>query len=202
MAAVLAVLGATFVRTFLIEAFRVPSSSMEETLLPGDYILVNRFLYGDLRFGGGRPHAFLPTRGIRRGDVVVFKYPRRPELDFVKRCLGLPGETVALAGGRLLIDGRPAAEPYLGAGGPQRRTSYGPRRIPGASYFCLGDNRDDSSDSREWGPVAAEMVRGRATLVYWSVAAEKSREPGEWSMIDLFGWFSRSRWERFPRWIR
>jgi signal peptidase I len=161
-----AVILALFVRTFVFQTFKIPSGSMEDTLLVGDHLIVDKF--------GSRP--------IDRGQVVVFKSPEQPETDLIKRVVGLPGETVELRGRTVYIDGRPLAEPYtrfvlsgsvldeatLGGGGDLRR-SYGPVTVPADHYFMMGDSRDNSRDSRYWGFMPRTHLRGRALFVYFSL---------------------------------
>ncbi len=178
-ALMLAVLCALFARTFLVQAFKIPSSSMEPNLLIGDHLLVNKFIYGG---GPAWLRAILPSRPLERGDVVVFKFPEDPGRDFIKRCVGLPGDDIELVDKRLTINGQVVDEsayvrwvdevtfPQGFASGPHGiRDNFGPYTVPAASYFCLGDNRDDSNDSRFWGAVPAELVKGRAFMIYWSV---------------------------------
>jgi signal peptidase I len=179
-ALLIAVVLAAFARTFVVQAFKIPTPSMAENLLIGDHILVNKFIYAPTPDGAlGR---WLPGRGVRRGDVVVFKYPEDPTRDFIKRCVALPGDTVEIREKRLHVNGDLVADegytyhtdertypnsPFLHASFRQR-DSFGPYDVPNGHYFCLGDNRDNSHDSRFWGPVPAEYVKGRALLVYWS----------------------------------
>lgn len=178
-ALLVAVLFALFARTFLFQAFRIPSESMESNLLIGDHILVNKFVYGKALHPLER--GFLPERPIRRGDVVVFKYPHDSSRDFIKRCIGLPGDTIELRGQELLINGqlrresgyaqysagRPGTPPERLAGSLRR---FGPYTVPPDHYFFMGDNRDNSADSRAWGPVPSRLIKGRALMVYWSQA--------------------------------
>jgi signal peptidase I len=182
-ALLIAVVFATFARTFLVQAFKIPSGSMEQNLLIGDHILVNKFVYGP---AGGLGRAVLPARAVRRGDVVVFKFPDDPSRDFIKRCIGLPGDTVEVQDKVLFLNGEqvhdegyvyhfddqilPRSE--LLAAGLRNRDNFGPFQVPEESYFCMGDNRDNSNDSRFWGTVPASNVKGRAFLVYWSNAGE------------------------------
>jgi len=142
--------------TFVAQAFYIPSGSMEPTLQIGDRILVGKFSYR--------------LRPIRRGDIIVFRYPLGPARDFVKRVVGLPGETVELREGLVLINGKPLSELYPTAlpGGDRACTStYGPKRVPTGQFFVLGDNRCNSEDSRFFGFVPAQNVVGKALLVYW-----------------------------------
>jgi signal peptidase I len=188
-ALLIAVVFATFARTFVVQAFKIPSASMEKDLLVGDHILVNKFIYGPTRWPLER--WLLPVRPPRRGDVVVFKFPQDPTRDFIKRCVGLPGDVVELVDKGLSINGEPVKEggytyftdtnvyrsrlveePY------RLRDNFGPYRVPRDHYFFLGDNRDNSNDSRYWGPAPASYVKGRAFLIYWSVATPEDEEEG------------------------
>ncbi len=177
---VIAVIMALFIRTFIVQAFKIPTGSMEPNLLIGDHLLVNKFVYGP----GGAERVLLPTRDVRRGDVVVFKYPEDPERDFIKRVIGLPGETVELRQHRVHINGRPLDEPYAhylprpaDADGYEYtaqdvRDAYGPVVVPPDAYFVMGDNRDNSQDSRYWGFLPRDYVKGRALFIYWSFEPE------------------------------
>jgi signal peptidase I len=173
-----AIVFALFVRTFLVQAFVVPTPSMEKTVLIGDHLLVNKFLYA--------PHgrflaSLLPYREVRRGDVIVFKFPEDPRRDFIKRAVALPGDTLEIRDKIVFVNGSPektlgqtaGASPSGGGEktpGRSRRDRVGPMRIPPGNYFALGDNRENSYDSRFWGPIPAENLKGRALLVYWSFA--------------------------------
>jgi signal peptidase I len=207
---VAAVIFALFARTFLFQAFAVPSPSMEKNILTGDRVLVNKFIYAP-----ERPPLIarlLPVRDVRRGDVVIFKYPGDPRRDFVKRVVALPGETVAIRNKRVFIDGRLLEEPYAfwsddrvwpnDPGVPEerrRRDQLAPRRVPDGSCFVLGDNRDDSHDSRFFGPVPFSDVTGRALFVYWSLAPRPSVSPIGRRPLDLL---ARTRWDRTFRLVR
>lgn len=174
---------ATFARTFLFQAFEIPTGSMEKNLLVGDHILVNKFIFGPTIFGFER--RLLPLRPVERGDVVVFRYPRDPSQDFIKRCVAVGGDRVEIVHRELVLNERPvrdhsytyhfgddpSADP-VGLYEVRPRDNFGPLRIPPGNSFCLGDNRDNSQDSRYWGPVPDELLKGRALLIYWSVAAE------------------------------
>ena len=172
----IAVILALFVRTFVVQAFKIPTGSMENNLLIGDHLLVNKFVFGPSE--SGLEKAVLPLGTIKRGDVVVFKYPEEPERDFIKRVIGLPGETLELKNKKVYIDGRPLDEPYVHflepASESQEVTSfdvrerYGPVHVPEGQYFVMGDNRDNSQDSRYWGFVRRDKIRGKAFLIYWS----------------------------------
>ena len=171
---------ALFVRTFVVQAFKIPTGSMENNLLIGDHLLVNKFAYAPTATGIER--ALLPIDPISRGDIVVFKYPEDPERDFIKRVIGLPGETVELRNKKVFIDGQPIDEPYVqylftpsDEEGPfdfDVRMKYGPVTVPDGHYFMMGDNRDNSQDSRYWGFMPQEYVKGKALFVYFSFGEE------------------------------
>ncbi|MCY4027634.1 MAG: signal peptidase I [Acidobacteria bacterium] len=164
---VLVVVAALFVRTWVAQSFSVPSGSMEPSLLAGDFVLVDRFVFGPTL--AGAEHALLPGRTVRRGDVVVARLPADPRRHLVKRVVGLPEETLALRGATVYIDGAPLDEPYLSRP-PHRGDGFGPVTIPARHYFVLGDNRDLSQDSRLWGPLPHESFTGRVVATYWSSA--------------------------------
>lgn len=208
---VVAIIIALFIRTFLFQAFRIPSGSMERTLLVGDHLVVNRFVLAPAATGIER--AVLPERAARRGDIVVFKFPEEPGRDVVKRVIGLPGETVELRGRRVYIDGRALDEPYIGFDGappsaapeadgaePDLRVRYGPVTVPPGFLFVLGDNRDNSEDSRYWGYLPAVNVKGRALAVYWSFDPEPVHATGlAGSIADVSG---HTRWGRVGTGLR
>jgi signal peptidase I len=173
---VVAVILALFIRTFVVQAFKIPTGSMEPNLLVGDHLLVNKFVFAPTVSGLER--TLLPMRPIVRGDVVVFKFPEDPERDFIKRIVGLPGETIEVRGTQVLVNGTAVAQPFahfllphdpaapLGEGDP--REHYGPVTVPAGHYFAMGDNRDNSQDSRYWGFLPGHYVKGRALMIYWS----------------------------------
>ncbi len=181
----IAVVLALFIRTFVVQAFKIPTGSMEENLLIGDHLLVNKFVYGPTGTAVGR--ALLPVGDVARGEVVVFKYPEEPERDFIKRVIGLPGETLEVRRKRVFIDGRALDEPYahfLEPVGPSSlhevtsfdvREQYGPVKVPPGHYFVMGDNRDNSQDSRYWGFLPRDYIKGKALMVYWSVRVRPRR---------------------------
>lgn len=196
-----------FARIFAFQAFKIPSGSMEDNLKTGDHIIVNKFIYGpELPVLS----SLLPLRDVRRDDVIVFRYPQDPDTDFVKRVIGLPGETLLIRDKKVFIDGKALDEPYtlftdertLHANHPYgTRDQFGPYRVPAGTYFAMGDNRDNSYDSRGWGPVPRAMIKGRAYMVYWSIdlpppkddsARERLKELGN----VVVGFFSKSRWRR------
>jgi signal peptidase I len=199
---------ALFVRTFVFENFKIPSGSMMENLLIGDHLVVNKFIYGHQ--ASTLLHRLLPYRQPRRGDVVVFKYPNQPRRDFIKRCVALAGDEVEIRDKQLYVNGEPLDEPYVVFKGDQLGRSrglpgdnYGPRVIPEGTIFCMGDNRDNSLDSRFWGPVPLSYVKGRAVLIYWSYEAD--RDDWEWRGVlyrlkqlgEVFlNFFTKTRWSR------
>jgi len=203
-AACVAVVFALFVRTFLVQAFEVPTASMERTLLVGDRVLVNKFAFAPRARGPGAK--LLPYRDIRRGDVFVFKYPEDPERDFIKRAVALPGDTVAIRDKELFVNGARQDEPrvfhsdaFVRHDDPllpeayRRRDQLPDTVLPPDFYFALGDNRDLSQDSRFWGPVPAGNVKGRPLVVYWSLAPESERRP---LPGRLLAFVTETRWGR------
>ena len=193
-----AVILALFVRTFVVQAFKIPTGSMENNLLIGDHLLVNKFVFAPTL--SRAEDILLPIDPIRRGDVLVFKYPEDPERDFIKRVIGLPGETIELKEKRVYINGTPLDEPYVhflfpvdaasgdvGEGTFDVRRSYGPVTVPDGHYFMMGDNRDNSQDSRYWGFMPREYVKGKALFVYFSFGEGSS---------GLSGLLGNVRWDR------
>ncbi len=209
---VVAVILALFIRTFAIQAFKIPTGSMEENLLIGDHLLVNKLVYSP-SFGPLEDTLF-GKRAIERGHVVVFKYPDEPERDFIKRVIGLPGETVEIKNKQVYIDGEALDEPYVqflypplrpddpeyGLRVEALRDSWGPKVVPEGELLVLGDNRDNSRDSRFWGFLPRDQVKGRALIVYWSYKATKEeyRRKGWINWIkDMVSVLPRTRWNRF-----
>lgn len=168
-AILLAVVLALIVRSFVLQAFQIPSGSMIPTFLEGDRVLVTKFAYG-IR-NPFNNNVWIETGRPERWDVVIFIYPEEKQKDFVKRVVGLPGETVSMVNGELYINGKPMADPH---GRYDPRYNEGPGRgfppfeVPPNHYFMMGDNRDHSSDSRYWGPVDFSLLRGKAWRLYWS----------------------------------
>jgi signal peptidase I len=189
-----------FSRAFVFQQSKIPSGSMEDTLLIGDYIMVNRFMYSPAWFDWEKK--LLPVRDIRRGDVVVFKFPAEPEIDYIKRIVGLPGDTIEIRDGYLYVNGALINEPYVNAS-YRHGESFGPLRVDGQSYFAMGDHRDRSADSRVWGFVPQSLVKGRALLIWWSYQ-EDSVEANPRGIVDgtksiaskALHFFTRSRWSR------
>jgi signal peptidase I len=173
-AILIAVLLALVIRQCGVQAFTIPSGSMMDTLLVGDYILVNKFLYG-----AEVPFSDLHLPGLRkpaRGDIVVFKYPNDETRDFIKRIVAVGGDTVQVVDNRVVLNGHLIDEPYIRPGSipavPSTHCGYlygcEPTVVPQGAYFVMGDNRDNSQDSRYWGFVRREKIRGKAFLIYWS----------------------------------
>ena len=186
-----ALLLALVIRTFVVQAFKIPSGSMKETLQIGDHILVNKFLYG--------PRLEIPLTqmslgrlpGLRKplpGDVVVFIWPKDRSKDFIKRVIAVEGQTVEVRNRQVFIDGKPWDDPHAtwvmqrGLGGAAG-DNYGPYTVPPDHVFVMGDNRDQSYDSRFWGPVPIADIKGQALVIYWS-----------WDGPDRW-----VRWERLGR---
>ena len=216
---VIAVILALFIRTFVVQAFKIPTGSMEENLLIGDHLLVNKFIFGPAQTPVER--ALLPVGTIKRRDIVVFKYPEEPDRDFIKRVIGLPGETVELREKKVYINGKPLDEPYvhfLQSPGMESelhevtsfdvRERYGPVTVPANHYFVMGDNRDNSQDSRYWGFLPRENIKGKALLIYWSYEAGREEYQDESTSATIKGigsvfmhFFTRTRWDRMLHFI-
>jgi signal peptidase I len=206
------------IRTFVVEAFKIPTGSMENTLLVGDFLLVNKAVYG----------AEVPIAGIRlpaierpeRGDIIVFEWPEDPSKNFVKRLIGLPGDTLEMRDGGVLLNGSRLAERYVVHTEPDddrsaqefswqdkylvrraearvgyhpSRNNWGPLVVPERKYFVLGDNRDNSYDSRYWGFVPDSLVKGRPLLVYYSYARDATHR---------MPWLTNIRWSRLGERVR
>lgn len=203
-AIVLAVILALFFRTFVIEAFKIPSSSMEDNLLIGDHILVNKFVYAPIQFSWEKK--LLPIDDVKRGDVIVFKFPEEPSRNFIKRVIGLGGETVEIRNKQVYINGKPIPEPYkfhkaefFGL----TAENFGPVKVPEGYYFVLGDNRDNSKDSRAWGFVPKDYIKGRAFIIYWSFEGPQNLGPTTIaeklkSFVNVIvNFIPHTRWKRF-----
>jgi signal peptidase I len=169
---IIAVVLALFVRTWVFQAFKIPTGSMEPNLLVGDHLIVNKMIFSPSVTGLER--ALLPRRDVRRGDIMVFKYPEEPERDFIKRVIGLPGDRLELRRKMIYINGEPLTEPYAHLAEPPSESAgvtgdlrefYGPVTVPAGQYFMMGDNRDNSQDSRYWGFLPAHYVKGRALFI-------------------------------------
>jgi signal peptidase I len=191
-----ALLIALIVRTLLLQAFKIPSSSMENTLLVGDHIFVNKFIYGyHVPYTKGR---ILKFSAPNRGDIIVFVFPEDPSKDFIKRVIGLPGDTVEVRQKNVFVNGKPLDEPYTRfADGRNAETlvrtrdSMPPVRVPDGKLFVMGDNRDRSYDSRFWGFVDMDAVIGKALFIYFSI---------DWNRG--VGWTEVWRYPELVRWDR
>lgn len=209
-----------FSNTFVVKTFFIPSGSMEETLLIGDHLFVNRYIYGS---GSELERRWTPQREVRRGDVVIFRSTEDPENDLVKRCIGLPGDEIRIVRKELYVNGQRVDDRLYAHHGDAQiystrrflpknarlRDNFGPFRVPAGEFFFLGDNRDFSHDSRFWGTVPRHMIKGRAFLVYWSYEGETS--DGKWrgwgdKLTQLgktvAGFPTRTRWPRTFHLIR
>jgi len=172
-AILLAIVLALFIRTFIVQAFKIPSGSMKQTLLIGDHILVNKFLYGvKLPFVST---TIIPFKDPQRGDIVVFKFPEDPDKDFIKRVIAVAGDVVECHDKHVLVNHKPLnhdagiyTDSHIIPGHIQPRDNFGPLVVPENSLFVMGDNRDHSYDSRFWGFVDLKSVKGKAFMVYWS----------------------------------
>jgi signal peptidase I len=199
-AILIAVVLTLIIRTFIIQAFRIPTGSMESTLLIGDHLFVNKFLYG-----AKVPFTDITLPAVRdpqRGDIVVFKYPEDPSRDFIKRLVAVPGDTVQIIDKVLHINGVAQTEDYVQLTGSMRRETYrdpnvyppgagnrdnyGPVVVPENNYFMMGDNRDHSDDSRFWGFLERDLIKGKALFIYLSI---NKTEP----------WWKAIRFERFGK---
>jgi len=191
-----ALLIALLVRTFVIQAFKIPSGSMENTLLVGDHIFVNKFLYGyHVPYTKGRILAFQTPQ---RGDIIVFVFPEDPSKDFIKRVVAIPGDMVEIRDKVVILNGEPLREEYtrfadgeMTDGFVRSRDNMPPVKVPAGEYFVMGDNRDRSYDSRFWGFVDEDAVIGKALFIYFSL---------DWG-IDL-QWYQFWRYPELVRWER
>ena len=207
-AIILAIVIAFFIRTFVIQAYKIPSGSMKPTLLIGDHILVSKFNYG-IKLPLIRS-TLLPIGTPKRGDIVVFIYPEDRSKDFIKRLVGVPGDTIEIRDKKILINGLPYKDEHgvyvdhlIIPGSVQPRDNFGPVTVPEQKLFVMGDNRDESYDSRFWGMVDQRDVLGKALIIYWSYEAEPNTH--EWRgwgarIKQLAGvavhFVTRTRWER------
>jgi signal peptidase I len=172
-AIIVAIILALFIRTFIIQAFKIPSGSMKQTLLIGDHILVNKFLYGiKIPFS---MTTIVPVKNPQRGDIVVFKFPEDPDKDFIKRVIGVAGDIIESRDKQIYVNRERLnhdygihTDPHLIPAGVHPRDNFGPVVVPENSLFVMGDNRDHSYDSRFWGFVDLKSVKGKALIIYWS----------------------------------
>mgnify|MGYP000327281814 CR=1 FL=1 len=172
-AIIVAVILALFIRTFVVQAFKIPSGSMKDTLLIGDHILVNKFIYGVK--APFLHKTMIPIKDPQRGDIIVFEFPEDPSKDFIKRVIGLPGDVVEIRNKKLVVNGKPIKDghsvhkdPKIFPARMQPRDNLGPITVPEGKLFVMGDNRDFSYDSRFWGFVDLLAVKGKAFIIYWS----------------------------------
>jgi signal peptidase I len=184
-----AVILTLIIRTFVIQAFRIPTGSMESTLLIGDFLFVNKFLYG-----ASVPFTDLTLPAVRQprnGDIIVFRFPEDPKRDFIKRVIGVPGDALQIIDKVVYLNGVRQDEPYVKFTNPNvidrnhrnpnitptgmgNRDNYGPYVVPDGHYFMMGDNRDNSDDSRFWGPLSEDLIKGKALFIYWSWNKQKN----------------------------
>lgn len=208
-AIVVAMLLAFAIRVFIVQAFKIPSGSMIPTLLIGDHILVSKLSYGiqwpsQCKFQVALPpvncyasQALIEFGKPQRGDVIVFRFPEDEEKDFIKRIVGGPGDTVQVLNKAILVNGAvlddrlftQRIDPGIIDGAINPRDNFGPVTVPEGAYFVMGDNRDQSLDSRFWGYVREEKIRGKAFRIYWSWSGQ-----GQWTE-----WV---RWDRFGKAIQ
>ncbi|MFO0773302.1 MAG: signal peptidase I [Nitrospiraceae bacterium] len=208
-AIVVAMLLAFAIRVFVVQAFKIPSGSMIPTLQIGDHILVSKLSYGlqwptDCRLQAALPPVscysstfVIPFGKPERGDVIVFRYPEDEEKDFIKRIVGTPGDTVQIRDKKVIVNGTvlddkdftQRIDPGVVEGRISPRDNFGPITVPEDSYFVMGDNRDQSLDSRFWGFVRGEKIRGKAFRIYWSWHQEAD-------------WSGKVRWDRLGKAIQ
>lgn len=209
-----------FTNTFVVQTFYIPSGSMEDTLLVGDHLFVNRFIFGPAPTELEK--RLLPLREVGRGDIIVFRSKENPIIDVVKRCVAKGGDEIQVRRKQLELNGevvddssyaihrdprvfpdRPGLDRQI-----RQRDYFGPYRVPDAHLFCMGDNRDRSYDSRFWGGLPRHYVKGRALLIYWSNGGETpqgTEGPGErlhQLLGNALGFFSQTRWSRTFQLIR
>jgi signal peptidase I len=211
-----------FVRTFVVQTYQVPTGSMEKTILVGDHLLVNKFAYAPRIRALER---FLPYREVRHGDIIVFKKPGddvNPGNVLVKRAVAGPGDTLLVRDKALFVDGQPADGPGVQHSDPEvypndpaipdmarRRDQFGPFTVPPGHWFGMGDNRDNSLDSRYWGSIPRENIFGRPVILYWSYEAEPNSHVWHGPAAKIrqladvaIHFFSRTRWNRMFRLVR
>ena len=192
-AIIIAVLLALFIRTFIVQAFKIPSGSMLETLQIGDHVLVSKFIYGiKMPFTG---KVLIPIKEPKRGDIIVFKYPNDPSIDYIKRVVAVGGDTIEIKNKKVFVNGELQVNDHAKFTDPEikpaiegPRDNYAPQTVPPGKLFVMGDNRDNSFDSRFWGFVDLEAVRGKAFILYWSWDVQKS--------LFSINRFTSIRWSR------
>jgi signal peptidase I len=236
---VITVILALFGTTFIVQAFKIPTPSMEDNLLVGDHLLVNKFVFGSQ---GSLLDPVLPFKAIKRGDVIVFKYPKDLTKHYVKRAIGLPGDHVKIVDKQVLVNGKALDEQYKihksppGSYADPFRDFFPPNPHPGriyrslededpywyedftkdgeiivpqGQYFAMGDNRDNSADSRYWGFVPRDLIVGKALIIYWSYETDSDEyrrtevSDRVQQFTDLFtNFFTKTRWSRTLKIIR
>ena len=204
-----------FVMTFIVQAFQIPTGSMETTLLIGDFLLVNKLAYTQPKYGFEK--LLVPQRDIQRGDVIVFKYPKELDKDFVKRVVALEGEKIEIKDKQVYINDEPIIEEYkvhiderVYTRGEYRyddliRDNYGPLIVPPGHVFAMGDNRDDSSDSRYWGFLPLNYIKGRPWIIYFSYKAERGahlKTSVRERLKKFVSFIPKARWRRAFRVIK
>lgn len=193
-AIIIAIILALFIRTFVVQAFKIPSGSMLPTLQIGDHILVNKFIYGvKIPFSG---QVLIPVKDPQPNDIIVFKYPKDPKLDYIKRVIGVAGDTVEIRSKKVFINGKPFEDKYgvfkdvnVLSASVSPRDNFGPVTVPEGKLLVMGDNRDNSYDGRFWGFVDLQAVRGKAFIIYWSWDVQKP--------LFSLDRFTSVRWGRF-----
>ncbi|MCI5160657.1 MAG: signal peptidase I [Candidatus Electrothrix sp. AX5] len=192
-AILIALVLALFIRTFIVQAFKIPSGSMLHTLLIGDHILVSKFIYGIKN--PFNDSVLIPIKSPNKGDIVVFKYPEDPKLDYIKRVIATAGDTLEIRDKKVFINGAIVEDSHgeftdnsILSASESPRDNFGPVTVPDEHIFVMGDNRDNSFDGRFWGFVDLKAIRGKAFIIYWSWDVKK----------DLLSWdrLSSVRWSR------
>lgn len=198
---------ALFATTFAVQAFKIPTGSMETNLLIGDHLLVNKYVYG---INSGFIGKLLPYKAPTRGDVIVFKYPKNPEVAYVKRLIGMPGDKIEMIGRTIYVNGQALKEDYTRYIDPESvYAHFGPYQVPESQYFAMGDNRDNSMDSRWWGFVPRDYLLGKALVIYWSFETPRDEylktgvtdRAGQFADVFI-NFFSKTRWKRTLKIIR
>ena len=165
-----ALLLALVIRTFVVQAFKIPSESMVKTLLVGDHLLASKFSYG-IKIPFTHTYIYKGEDPVK-GDIIIFEYPNDPSVDYIKRIVGTPGDTIEVRNKQLFRNGEPVKESFIRFTEPDRiqpvRDNFGPVTVPADKYFVMGDNRDNSMDSRFWGFVDRSAIRAKAWRIYWS----------------------------------
>lgn len=177
-AIVIAIILALFIRTFVIQAFKIPSGSMLPTLLIGDHLLVNKFQYGIRMPVTGQ--LLVPIKHPKQGDIIVFRFPKDRSIDYIKRVIGTPGDTVEIRDKKVYVNGNAIDDPHahlssstILSANASPRDNFGPILVPEGKFFVMGDNRDNSYDSRFWGFVDERDILGKAFILYWSWDIDK-----------------------------